>query len=103
MIAFYVILIAAYLFYSRSKYFPQTLPKISEKTAIWIAGILLILGTAIFIRSDDWAGGLIMSLAAGSLATISVQLFAVAGRFYFYAFLAIIHCVLILDLISYAR
>ncbi|WP_221394087.1 hypothetical protein [Dyadobacter sp. NIV53] len=102
MIAFYLILISAYLFYSRSKYFPQNLPKTSETVATWIATVLLVTGTALFVRSDDWAGGLIIALAACSLAMTLVQLFAVVGRIYFYGFTAIIHGLLFIELLSYA-
>ena len=102
MLSFYLILLGMYLYYSKSKYFPDFLFRPKFQNIKWLGLFLLTIGTACYIRSDGWAGGLILSLVAFSLAMILVQLFAVLGRFYFYGLLVTMHVLLLLELISYA-
>jgi hypothetical protein len=102
MLSFYLILIGMYLYYSKSKYFPKDIIRADFPGAGWIGLLFLISGTTGYIWSDGWAGGLILALVCGSLALGAVQFFAVMGRSYFYALLAIVHGLVIIELISYA-
>ena len=102
MLAFYFILLGMYLYYSKSKYFPLFLFKLSFPGSIWLGAISILLGTALYILSDGWAGGLLLSLAACSLAMVLIQFFAVLGKKYFYGLVAIVHGLVLIELISYA-
>lgn len=102
MLSFYLLLIGMYLLYSRSKYFPKNIFYVDFPAVKWLGPGFLLLGTARFICSDGWAGGLILALVCGSLAMGVVQFFAVMGRSYFYTLLAIVHGLVIIELISYA-
>lgn len=103
MLAFYFILIGTYLFYSRSKYFPAFLFRPNIPTVKSLGTVFLVIGTGIYVHSDGWAGGPLLSLVAFSLAMCLTQLFSTLGRLYFFGAAAIIHLFLLIELISYAR
>lgn len=102
MLAFYFILTGMYLYYSKSKYFPTFLSKPSFQGMTCIGSALLILGSALYVRSDGWAGGLLLAIVVMSLAMGLIQLFAVLGRTYFYGLITIVHVLVLIELISYA-
>ena len=103
MLSFYFILLGAYLYYARSKYFPAGIFRAAFSGSNLLGSIFLLAGSAFFVRSDGWAGGLLMALAGASLAMAMIQFFAVLGRRYFYGLMALVHCLVLLELISYAR
>jgi hypothetical protein len=103
MLSFYFILLGTYLYYARSKYFPETIFRPFFTGSNWSGFILLLTGAAIFIRSDGWAGGLLLTLAGASLAMLMIQFFAVLGKRYFYGLMALVHGLVLIQLISYAR
>ena len=102
MFPFYFILAGMYLYYSKSKYFPTFLSGTSFNQARWIGSLLFIVGTINFVYTEGWASGLLLSLAASTLGMMMVQLFAVLGRKYFYGLVAVVHGLLLIELISYA-
>jgi len=102
MVSFYFILLGIYLYYSKSKYFPNFLFKTSFTGSDWIGLLLIFMGTAWYVQLQGWAGGLLLALAASSLAMVLIQLFAVLGKKYFYGFIAVVHSLLLIELISYA-
>ena len=102
MIPFYIILIGSYLHYSKSKYFPSFLININFTGSNWIGSLLILLGSALYVLGEGWASGLLLSLAACSLAIILIQLFAVLGKKYFYGLMAVVHSLVLIELISYA-
>lgn len=103
MTQFYLILAGMYLYYSNSRYFPDFLFKPDLRWIQLIGTLLSGAGTLLYIWSDGWAGGLLLSLTACTLAMGIVQLFGVLGKAYFYGLAAVVHFLLILDLLSYAR
>jgi len=102
MLALYFIIAGLYLYYSKSKYFPLFLQKLSFPGLDIVALLLLMIGTAIYIISGGWAGGLLLSLAACMLGFLLIQLFAVLGKKYFYGLVAAVHFLALIELISYA-
>ena len=103
MLSFYFILLGTYLYYARSKYFPEAIFRPLFAGSNWAGLIFLLTGSAIFILSDGLAGGLLMTLAEASLAMVMIQFFAVLGKRYFYGLMALVHCLVLIQLISYAR
>src|SRR6218665_596183 len=103
MLSFYLILLGTYLYYSKSKYFPNFLFRPSTQIAGRAGLLCIIIGSALYIKSDDLAAGLLLSLAVCMLAMALVQLFAVLGKIYFYGLVTIVHILLVLDLLIYAR
>ena len=103
MLPFYFILLGTYLFYARSKYFPAGIFRPLFAGSNWLGFTFLLIGSAIFVRSDGWAAGLLLTLAAASLAMMTIQFFAVIGSKYFYGLMALIHYLVLIELLSYAR
>ena len=103
MTAFYLILMGTYLFYSKSKYFPLYLPKGLGMLNSPIAIVLLLAGTGLYIYSNEWAGGLLLAVAASSLAMAMTQFLCVLGRPYFYSFVFFVHGLVLIELVTYAR
>jgi hypothetical protein len=103
MLPFYFILLGTYLYYARSKYFPAGIFRPLFAGSMWLGFILLFVGSAIFVRSDGWASGLLLTLAGASLAMVTIQFFAVMGTRYFYGLMALVHCLVLIELICYAR
>ena len=102
MLALYFIMAGLYLYYSKSKYYPLFLQKPSFPGLNIFAPMLLIVGTAKYITSDGYAGGLLLSLSACMLGFLLIQLFAVLGKKYFYGLVATIHFLALIELASYA-
>jgi hypothetical protein len=102
MPSFCLIFWGSFLFYSGSKYFPHFFTRPSRSVCTWLGAVFLAAGTAIFVKSDGWASGLLLSLVAYPLALGLLQLFSVLGRNYFYGLLVVVHFLLLIDLISYA-
>lgn len=102
MLSFYFTLVGIYLYYSNSKYFPSFLFRPVFPGSAWVGAGLIGVGAALLVRSDGWAGGLLLSLVAASLAAIILQFFAVLGRAYFYGLMAFVHIFLLIDLINHA-
>jgi hypothetical protein len=102
MSAFCLIFWGSFLFYTKSKYFPNSLKRIPNPTAKWIGTLTLLAATGLYIYLEGWASGLLLSVIAYSLAFGLLQLFAGLGRVYFYSLLAVIHLLLLIDLFSYA-
>lgn len=103
MIQFYLILTGMYLYYARSKYFPHNLFRVDFPGHTWSGLLLTIAGAVLFIRSDGMAGGLLLALAACTLAIAIIQLFAVLGKTSFYGLVLIVHVLLLFELLYYAR
>lgn len=103
MLPFYFILTGIYLYYSKSKYFPSFLPAIRFNGTRAIAFLFLIIGMAYFVYSEGWASGILLSLTTSTLGMIIVQLFSVLGRKYFYGLVVVVHALVLIELISYAR
>jgi hypothetical protein len=103
MLSFYFILLGAYLYYARSKYFPETIFRPLFAGSNWAGFIFLLTSSALFIRSNGWAGGLLLAFAGASLAMVMIQFFAVLGKRYFYGLMALVHGLVLIQLISYAR
>ena len=102
MLPFYFILLGMYLYYSKSKYFPLFLFRLYFPASIWLGVLSILLGTAGYVLTDGWAGGLLLSLAACSLAMVMIQFFAVLGKRYFYGLVAVVHCLVLTELFFYA-
>ncbi|CAG5000771.1 hypothetical protein DYBT9275_02529 [Dyadobacter sp. CECT 9275] len=102
MIPFYFILLGMYLYYSKSKYFPHSLSRPGFRSTRLIGTLCTLAGSALYVRTDGWAGGLLLSLAACTLAMSLIQLFAVLGRSYFYGFVAVVHALLLIELFFHA-
>ncbi|MBB6003788.1 hypothetical protein [Arcicella rosea] len=102
MIAIYFNLMGILLYYSETKYFPKNIqiPNLSYQKPISL--LICIIGLAIFINQWGWMMGLLMSLCSLVLLASVCQLFAVLGKKWFIAFLVFVHCLLILNLFSYA-
>lgn len=103
MLSFYFILLGTYLYYARSKYFPAGIFRPLFAGSNWLGLTFLSIGSAIFVHSDGRAAGLLLTLAAASLAMMTIRLFAVMGSKYFYGLMALVHCLLLIELILYAR
>ena len=103
MLAFYFILLGCYLFYCRSKYFPKFLPGVTFPASSWLGVILLSAGIFQFASSNGWVAGILIALAAASLGITMLQFFAVLGRRYFYSFVAVIHLLLLFQIVNHAR
>jgi hypothetical protein len=88
-----------YLYYSRSKYYPDFLFNPRFRYARFVGLIFTIAGSLLYVRTDGWAGGLLLALAACTLAMGMVELFAVLGKFYFYGMAVVIHVLLLIQLI----
>lgn len=102
MLPLYAILFGSYLHYSKSKYFPSFLSGIRFAGSNWMGSLFILLGSALYVRSEGWAGGLLLSLAACSLSMILIQLFAVLGKQYFYGLMAVVHGLVLVELLHYA-
>lgn len=102
MLSFYFVLLGMYLYYAKSRYFPVVLHSLNFPGSGWLGAAFISLGSVLFVRTDGLAGGLLLSLAACSLAMMLIQLFAVLGEKYFYGFVTAVHCLLLTELISYA-
>ena len=102
MLPFYFILLGMYLYYSKSKYFPLFLFRLHFPGSTWLGALSILLGTGWYVLTDGWAGGLLLSLVACSLAMAMIQFFAILGRRYFYGLVAVVHGLVLTELISYA-
>ncbi|SEI38492.1 hypothetical protein SAMN04487995_0256 [Dyadobacter koreensis] len=102
MLSFYFILLGTYLYYAKSKYFPAELFRPSFTASKWFGSIFFVIGSAIFIYSDGWAGGFLMTMAGASLAMAMIQFFAVMGKRYFYGLIAMVQFLALIELIYYA-
>jgi hypothetical protein len=99
MSQFYFIFLGMYLYYSKSKYYPYFLFSPRFRSVRLIGLFFTIAGSLLYVRTDGWAGGLLLTLAASMLAMGMVQLFAVSGKFYFYGIAVVIHVLLLIQLI----
>ncbi|MCF0060729.1 hypothetical protein MUK70_15920 [Dyadobacter chenwenxiniae] len=96
---FYFIFLGMYLYYSKSKYYPDFLFSPRFRSVRLFGLLFTIAGSLLYVRADGWAGGLLLALAASMLAMGMVQLFAVLGKYYFYGMAVVIHVLLLIQLI----
>ena len=99
MALFYLFLIGVYLYYCQSKYFPAGLYKFKTAWSPWLSLTFFSIATAIFVRQEGWASGLLMALCALSLALMLIQFTAVLGKPYFYSLVIVAHGLALIDLI----
>jgi hypothetical protein len=103
MVEFYLLAAGVYLYYSKSKYSPDFLFRATPGLAFWFGNALLLTGTLAYVFHYGWASGLLVALCAASLAATLLPFFAVLGKKYFYGLAILVHSLLLVDLISYAR
>lgn len=103
MTQFYFIYLGMYLYYSKSKYYPDVLFTPQFRSTRLIGLLFTIAGSLLYVRMEGWAAGLLLALAASMLAMVIVQLFAVLGKFYFYGVAVVLHVLLLIQLICDAR
>lgn len=99
MISFYFFLVGCYLYYTRSKYFPESLSNFRPSSPSWLWIPLFALATGIYVFREGWASGLLLTLSAISLALILVQFTAVLGKKYFYGLVIVSHGLVLFELI----
>lgn len=99
MIPFYLFLLGCYFFYSRSKYFPDKIFRITTLPK-WVLPIFLLSGVALNIYHEGWVSGVLLSVVSCSLAIILVQFAAVLGKRYLYSLALFAHCLILFDLLS---
>ncbi|WP_234645736.1 hypothetical protein [Dyadobacter sp. CY356] len=95
----YLIMLGMYLFYCKSKYFPDFLFRPAVGRLRLIGLLFTVAGSILCVRIGGWAGGLLTALAASMLAMGMIQLFAVLGKKYFYGMALIVHVLLLIELI----
>ncbi|WP_031526039.1 hypothetical protein [Dyadobacter crusticola] len=103
MAAFYLILVGVYSYYSKSKYCPEYLIKLPAGFAKLVGSLLLLIGTALFVYNEEWATGLLLAVAACSLAATLIPFTAVLGKRYFIALTVLVHILLVANIFTYAR
>ncbi len=72
MIAILLITTGTFLYYSKSKYFPKSIKSIKSRS--WINLILILTGTAQFIKDWGWISGILLALCVYMLAIVALQL-----------------------------
>ena len=72
MIAILLITTGAFLYYSKSKYFPKSIKSLKSKP--WVNLILILIGTGLLIADWGWASGILVALCLYMLAIVALQL-----------------------------
>ncbi len=102
MLPFYLLMVSDLLYYSKSKYFPPYLPRVTRRVVYIVAPLLLIAGSWLYVYAYGWASGLLLAFCAVALAMSLTRFFAVLGKGYFYGLMILIHVFVLLEVLVYA-
>lgn len=72
MIAIMLITTGAFLYYSKSKYFPKSVTTL--KSSPWINLLFIVTGIGLLIKDWGWASGILLGLCAYMFVIVTLQL-----------------------------
>ncbi|RQP13281.1 MAG: hypothetical protein EAS52_19795 [Parapedobacter sp.] len=101
MVGYFISLIAAWVYYSRSRYFPPSRGwRLPASWPRWLGVLLILLAACVYVAEWDWAVGILIWMVAVPAAFCSVvYLFNIQQRYALF-WLAVLAVFLIIDLVN---